>query len=246
MRRYRNLFRVASLLLLLLPGGAWADGKPEIKSSDLLIVAQGKTARVVLYGDNLAPKELTVSGKLLGGKLLEAKDTDGMAKQRGGRQVTLELSASADCLPDYYDLTLTNPDGAKVTVQAAVVVPMAAERDVKRPCGTFAQAMPLEGVSCAVSGTLPGDSTDTFRFYAKAGETWEIRLLAGRVGSSLDSMVRLRDATHICHALAAGDEKRDRRLLFRVPIEGVYYLEVTDAEGRGGTGFAYRLTLRKM
>jgi hypothetical protein len=128
-----------------------------------------------------------------------------------------------------------------------VVAPAQAELEVKRPNATFAQAMPLpvEAASIAVAGALPGDTADLFRFEAKTDETWEIAVLAGRAGSPLDPIVRLRDARRVPLALAAGDEKKDRRLTFHAPADGTYFIELTDAENRGGPTYVYRLTLAR-
>lgn len=223
--------------------------KPEVKGASLLALRAGQTATVFVYGDNLAPTAITAKPPLVV-KMGEIKDTDAeTAKARGGakKQVAVEVSAPADCPPDVYDLILVHEGDQKPTARIAIVAPAGTELEVKRPNATFAQAMPLpaEAASVAVTGALPGDTADLFRFEAHAGETWEIIVLAGRAGSPLDPIVRVRDARRIPLALAAGDEKKDRRLTFRAPTDGVYFLELTDAENRGGPTYVYRLTLAR-
>jgi hypothetical protein len=44
--------------------------------------------------------------------------------------------------------------------------------------------------------------------------------------------------------LSAGDKKKDRHLVFRAPSDGVYYIDITEAEAKGGAGFDYRLTVK--
>lgn len=224
--------------------------KPEIKGTSLLALRVGQSATIFIYGDNLAPTAVTTKPPLVV-TLGEIKDTDAeTAKARGGakKQVAVVVSAPADCPPDVYELILVHEDDQKPTARVAVVAPAPSELEVKRPNATFAQAMPLpvEAASVAVTGALPGgDTADLFRFTARAGETWEITVLAGRAGSPLDPIVRVRDARHIPLALAAGDDKKDRRLSFHVPSDGAYFVELTDAENRGGPTFVYRLTVTR-
>ena len=105
--------------------------------------------------------------------------------------------------------------------------------------------MALPGSSIAVLGQLDGDTADVVRFEGKAGETWDISLLSSRGGSLLDPILRVRDNRHMSLALSTGDKKKDRRIAFHVPADGTYYVEITEAEARGGAGFDYRLTLNR-
>ena len=225
--------------------GAEAQGKPEVKSVSGLAVRVGQSAKLVVYGENLAPREVKVNKPPLAVKLLEAKPTEGETKARGGTQVTLEITAPPRCPLDTFEIALVHDKDQKPVVLVATVEDWGEEIPVKRPNGSPMQAMPLPASPTTVVGSLNGDSADYFRFETKAGETWEITLLAGRAGSDLDALVRVRNARRISLAMAGGDEKRDRRLLFRAPAAGRYFLEVTDAEMRGGPRFLYRLTLRR-
>jgi hypothetical protein len=57
-------------------------------------------------------------------------------------------------------------------------------------------------------------------------------------------VLRDRDSHHITRALTAGDKKKDRHIVFHVPADGDYYIDITEAEARGGGGFDYRLTVK--
>ncbi len=105
--------------------------------------------------------------------------------------------------------------------------------------------MLITSKSVAITGTLDGDTADVFKFEAKTGETWHFSLLSGRGGSSLDPVLRLRDDHHVTLLLSAGDKKKDRHLVFRAPADGAYYIDITDAEARGGGGYDYRLTVHQ-
>lgn len=221
---------------------AHGQGKPEVKATTPLGVPAGKTVKFVVYGENLAPKEVSIKAPLKV-KLGEAKATEGESKAKGSRQVEVEVTVPGDCPAQSYELTLTQTDNQKVTAQVPVVEAAAHELEVKKPNNTFAQAMVLSGTSVAVSGNMEGDQPALFRFEAKTGETWEISLLAGRGGSALDAIVRVRDGKRLARTMSAGHPKKDRKIVFRIPADGSYYLEVGDSQGRGGKNFTYRLLL---
>jgi hypothetical protein len=205
-------------------------------------VRAGRTTTVWVYGENLAPKEAAVPKPAVV-QIREVKAAEGEAKKWGARVVALEITLPEKQPLENIELTLTQPDGQSVKTPLAVVENTADEITTKRPNHTFAQAMPVEGTSLSVLGTLEGDAHHLFRFEAKEGERWEIRLLAGRAGSALDAIVRIRDSRRIALQLSAGHPRRDRRLTFRVPMTGTFYIELTDAQGRTGANFAYRLIL---
>lgn len=227
---------------LVAPFVVYAQGKPEVKATSPLGIPAGKTVRFVVYGENLAPKEVSVAAPLVV-KLIAAKATEGEAKAKGNRQVEVEVVVPADCLRANFELTLTQPDNQKATAQVAVVESVEKEVEVKKPNNTFPQAMLLSGSSVAVTGNLDNDMPALFRFEAKAGETWEIAVLAGRGGSTLDALLRVRDGRRLARGMSAGHPKKDRRITFRVPADGGYFVEVGDSQGRGGKEFAYRLSL---
>jgi hypothetical protein len=232
-----------ALCLALLVQVAGADApKPEIKSYLPLGLRAGHTTTLQLYGANLTPKSVSAGKPQVGVKLVGAKATEGDAKTRGARQVTLEVTPPRDPALNAVELTLTQPDGGKASVTVPVLEEVAVETTVKKPNGNYAQAMPLPGPSIGVTGTLDGDTPATFRFEAKAGETWDFTLLAGRAGSALDALMRVRDRKHLSLALAAGNPKNDRHIRFRAPADGPYYLEIVDDQGRGGPTFTYLLT----
>lgn len=253
-RYQRALLRFPLLLLCLLGGaGSWvkadppkpAAPKPEIKSVAPKAVAAGHTVTLLIYGENLTTKEITVAKLPVKAKILDLKTTDPKLKLPGSKLVSVELTVGADCPPESAELTLVQADGTKVTTPLAVVENVVQEIVVKKPAETFKQAMPVPGPSVAITGQLNGNVPDLFRLDAKAGETWNIVLAAGRMGSLMDPILRVRDSRHIPLALSVGDKKKDRRLVFHVPADGTYYIELTEGESKGGAGYDYRLTLLK-
>lgn len=250
----RTLLSLLLLFLCVCPLATAQENKdkpkPEIKGLSSPWLRPGQTVSIVVYGENLAPKEAGfVKGGLTAKVSGTAQPTEGEDKKRGGQRLSVEITVPAACPPDVYELTLTHENNVKPTARLAVLEPAAVELEIKRPCATFAEAMPLlpvqKGVVAVMGALANGDAPDTFRFEAKAGETWEIRLLAGRAGSPMDALARVRDRRHFPLHLSAGDEGKDRVIAFRAPRDDSYYIEVSDAEGRSGPTFVYRLTLRR-
>ena len=97
----------------------------------------------------------------------------------------------------------------------------------------------------------PGD-TQVFRFAGHAGDTVVAEVYARRLGSPLDSLLRLRDSAG--HVLAWNDDYEDPRagllthqadsyLSFRLPGDGAYSVQVSDAQGHGGDDYHYYLRI---
>ena len=93
---------------------------------------------------------------------------------------------------------------------------------------------------------------DVFRLEGRAGEVVVAEVFARRLDSPIDSILKLTDSQG-CE-LASNDDYQDRaagltthhsdsRLDVCLPLDGVYYLHLGDAQGRGGEAYAYRLQL---
>ena len=240
--RILSLIVLAILLSFLSFRYAVDPPKPEVKSIEPLGIPAGKTTRIVLYGENLNPKTLSIKSPITV-KLIESKATDEKTKAKGTRQVVLEAVVPANCPRDSFELTLANPDGTKTTAMLPVVESVVVEVPIKKPASAFEQAMPLPGPSVAITGQLDGDAPDLISFTAKTGETYDLTLLAGRGGSQLDAVLRDRDSRRLSRALSVGNKKKDRHISFHPPVPGLYYIEITEAEAKGGAGYNYRLTI---
>ncbi|MBI4859298.1 MAG: pre-peptidase C-terminal domain-containing protein [Candidatus Riflebacteria bacterium] len=111
-----------------------------------------------------------------------------------------------------------------------------------------AQAITLPVV---VSGTIgqPGD-VDLFRFHGRSGDQVVAEVIARRKGSSLDSLLRLLDASG--RVLAWNDDHKeldagllthhaDSHVSATLPADGEYFVRLTDAQHHGGAGLRYDL-----
>lgn len=113
-------------------------------------------------------------------------------------------------------------------------------------------AMPVP-TSAIINGRIdkPGD-VDFFKFEGQAGQEIVAEVLARRLGSPLDSVLRLYDSSG--KQLAENDDTEDRaqgllthhadsRISLKLPSTGTYFLQLADTQAKGGAEYAYRLRL---
>lgn len=112
------------------------------------------------------------------------------------------------------------------------------------PNNEITQAKTVE-LPCALNGRIEtaGDA-DLWSFSGKKGEAWLFDLRASRLGSELDGVLTLLDATG--QTIATADDlangQTDCMLNVTLPADGVFALKVEDRlRSRGGPAFAYRL-----
>jgi hypothetical protein len=97
----------------------------------------------------------------------------------------------------------------------------------------------------------PGD-WDVYRFRGLAGQKFVAEVIARRLGSPLDSFLRLTDAKG--KQLAANDDFEDKAaaltthhadslLMATLPADGDYYVHIGDTQGAGGPEYGYRLRI---
>ena len=99
----------------------------------------------------------------------------------------------------------------------------------------------------AVDATTDELAFDFYSFDAKKGDTVSIDIVASRMGSKLDPVLRVLDAQkrEMAFCEDASGAARDCRLQFRPPASGEYVLEVRDIAYGGGPEYFYRLRLGK-
>ncbi len=96
-----------------------------------------------------------------------------------------------------------------------------------------------------VSGVVvhPHES-NYLRFSAKAGTTYQIRLLARQFGSPLDATLAILDASgkELVRLDDVGQD-RDPMLSWKAPADGNYFIAISDFHHQGGEGYRYLLRL---
>ena len=97
----------------------------------------------------------------------------------------------------------------------------------------------------------PGEAA-YFRFDGRAGDEIVAEVSARRLGSPLDSVLKLTDAAG--KQIAFNDDfedpgaglithQADSLISCRLPAKGNYFLQLTDAQGKGGPDYGYRLRI---
>lgn len=126
------------------------------------------------------------------------------------------------------------------------------EKQEMEPNDVPEQATPVS-LPCVINGEVGvrGD-VDVFAFRGRAGEIVTAEIHARRLGSPLDGLLRLTDASGV--VLDWNDDHEDREmglcthhadpyLSVALPQDGVYRLQLLDSQGHGGEEYAYRLRI---
>jgi hypothetical protein len=222
--------RKAWLLSVLFAAQSAVAQSPALHRVVPLGISPGKTNEVRLVGERLTEITDIWSG------VPELR----IVSTNGGRLFITPPKDAAGLL----SLRVATTNGVSdVTMFVVDDLPAALEHGTNKSVKT---AQPLAR-PIAVDGTTDELSFDYYRFNAKKGETISIEVVASRIGSRLDPVLRIIDlAGHelaFCEdAVGAG---RDCRLQFRVPATGEYLAEVRDITYQGGPQYYYRLRLGK-
>lgn len=160
---------------------------------------------------------------------------------------TVSLTPGGPAAPHHESLSLETAEGLTGRVRLAVNTwPELKEENL----GGWFTRTPLVPLPVVINGRIeaPKDA-DRYRFQARASETLVAEVQARRLGSPLDSRLRLLNARG--DVLATNDDTEDKgaglyahqadsHLAFTFPAAGVYTLEVADTRGHGSPAHAYR------
>ena len=126
------------------------------------------------------------------------------------------------------------------------------ERSEQEPNNTLQKAQAVK-LPVILNGRIDraGD-WDVFKFEGRAGEEIVAEVVARRLDSPLDSILKLTDAAG--KQLAVNDDLEDKgagllthhadsRIAFKLPLNGMYFVHLGDAQGKGGVDYGYRLRL---
>ncbi len=165
------------------------------------------------------------------------------------KEETAEVELSGWNLPEDARRITLPPEGEKAEISAfhpevANSVPL---RRVEHT------ALAEEAVSgpirrpVTISGRIDSPSqVDSFTFEANQGESIVFRADARSLGSPLDPVLRVADATDKTLAEQDDNSKHpDPTLTFKARADGTYTVSIRDLHGRGGPRFFYHLTVKE-
>ncbi len=203
---------------------------------------RGKTVEVTVSGKEFqGASGVRLSGTGVNAKVLQVVNPTTV-------KAALEIAPNAE--PGQRDLRLVTPGG--VTNRLRFFVGELPEINETEPNTERSQAQNLDALPVVVNGQVLERDRDYYRFSAKAGQVLVIRLegrrvlpyLPDTVPGFLDGCLTLFDAGG--KAVASADRFRfdpDPLLIYPVPQDGQYTLEVSDILYRGRADFVYRLTI---
>ena len=202
-------------------------GEATLASATPLAIEPAKTTRVVLSGTAFsAPLRVWTS--------CEAQVAVVSVEPT---QATLDITPGAGVSPGSVGLWVATAEGPTDAISMLVddlpsVVDNAANHQRE-------QAQPINPM-CGIDGTSDGPLSDFYRIHAQAGQRIAFEVHAHRLGSAMDPVVRLLDASGKPILLIDDQEgSPDSRFAFEFKHEGDYLVEVFDS--RFATGGRYRL-----
>lgn len=168
-----------------------------------------------------------------------------------GEMVTLEITVAATAAPGQRELRLLTPLGLTNPLRFEVgAFGEVCEREPNDPKPGVAPPPQIAGLPAAFNGQVfPGD-VDRLRFHARSGQSLVVEVqaralipyLADAVPGWFQPVLSVFDPQG--KELAYADDFRfrpDPVLLFRVPADGDYSLEIRDSIFRGREDFIYRI-----
>lgn len=221
-------------LTLSLVGRTFAQ-EPVVNSTSPGAVIPGTTVNLQVNGGNLA-----IAKKLWTSFPGESSLTEGIEKNgENPAQVTFKVNVPADTPCGIHAMRVVTDKGVS-PLRFLIVDDLPAIASVGNNT-TLATAQAIS-VPTAVDGAVPNLGWQFFKFPVQASQRLSIEVMARRIGSGLDPMVRLLDARG--RELAFNDDtpglNGDASLVYTFKDAGEYVLEIRDIKYGGG---AYRLRI---
>lgn len=226
-------------VVVALSNSAFAQAPvPSIGSTSPQAVAPGQTADVKIRGGNLnAPTQLWAS---FPAEATLPADIAGNGTNAG--EITYRLKLAPETPVGIYGVRVATAQGVSNLKLIAVddLPSVAQTKPNSAPANAQALTLPV-----AVDGYVDSLSRDYYKFTVAAGQRISVEVLGRRLGSPLDSMIRLLDSKG--RELAYSDDApglgSDSMLSYTFKDAGEYLLELRDIRFQGGGNFLYRLRI---
>lgn len=232
---FRRLFVPGLLIGASLVTVAEAQS-PSIGSLSPQAVKPGQSFDVTIHGGNLA--EATQLWTSFPCEAVLSPDVPDNGKKSD--QVVYRITVPAEVTPGIHGLRVVTNKGISGLKLIAVDDLPTVARQGNNVSPSAAQPISLP---VAVDGTMGALERHYYRFQAGDGQKLSFEVLARRLGSPLDPMIRVLDAAG--RELAYSDDEpglmADSQLSYTFPQAGEYLLEVRDIRYQGGGNFFYRL-----
>ena len=232
--------------LLLVLAAASLGAQPVITDLQPRGVQKGRPFTLTLTGRNLG-EGAKIRSSMPGTFTLLAPEHAGPMEE--GRYATFLVEPAGDLAVGAYPIRVETPDGiSNIQLLAVGTFPEYLE-DESRPGAlansndTIETAQPLPPAPLTLNGALQGPERDVFRIQAKSGEKQVFEVEARRLGSAIDPVLEILDASG--KTLARSEDAPllglDARVAVTFPREGYYYVVVHDSRYSTQTANFYRL-----
>lgn len=227
--------RALLILQFFVPAGE-AAAAPRVARADPPAAIAGRTLEVTFHGEGLADAlSLWTSFPC---EAVVAPATDGA----GGRSVTFRVTVPQGVPPGI--------GAARVgTLQGVSNIVLLLVDDLASARCAGANAAPDSATPLTTPGAIDGvcadESSRWYSFEAGAGERIDVEVVATRLGSALDPLLRILDPSGRV-AILCDDTPGlapDLRIGFTAALAGRHLLEVRDASHGGGPEHSFRLRL---
>lgn len=176
------------------------------------------------------------------------------ARMQGWNLVGAEMALPGkDAGAGLYRIAASKAGVASNEVRYAVdTLPECVEKEGKEGNDSPAKAQKI-ALPVIINGRMNRpDDWDVFRFEGKAGQKLVAEVVARRLDSPLDSVLKITDAAG--KILAYNDDHQDlgagvnthhadSYLMLELPADGTYYVHLGDTAGNGGEEYGYRLRI---
>lgn len=229
------------ILAFLLGASLWSlpavAQPPTLSHLSPSAVAAGQSTDVTCYGANLAGASTAWLG-LPGAQIELSPGIEGNGMQSD--RVVYRVTVPAEAAVGIYGLRVATGQGvSNLRLLLVDDVPTVDDGGTNKSHDT---AQPLS-LPVAVDGACEPESYDFYRFTAVTGQRVSVEVFARRLGSALDPVIRLLDASG--RELAYSDDELaigvDCRLAYTFESSGEYVLEIRDIRYQGGGAHRYRL-----
>jgi hypothetical protein len=243
---YTSFFRVFPLLAAIVICGAhFANAQPPQPVATFVFPAgaqRGATVEATINGKDFQ----NASGVRITGPGVTAK----IVQVVNPNAVRLSIAVAPDAEPGERDLRIVTPGG--ISNRVRFFIGTLPEINEVEPNNERDKPQQLAALPVLVNGQIVERDRDLYRFAAKAGQTIvcevQARTLLGflpdTVPGFLDSCLTLYDANgKILASVDRFRHKPDSVLVYTIPQDGEYTLEIRDVIFRGRPDFVYRLSI---
>jgi hypothetical protein len=226
----------AAIAVLTLCVASMAAGQPALTAVSPLAAAPGKTTELVITGAKL-DQPLKVWSSYPGAQI---EAVPGDPNQKGKTQLTLKVTLPADAPCGIGSLLVATNEGLSDQLFFAVDdLPSIADNGNNHAAETAQEV----AVPAGIDGTSDGTVFDYYKFAAKANQRLSIEVVANRLASDFDPVVRLLDPSGRELVLLDDDLSlgADCRMSYVFPADGTYVLELRDNRYKAGGRYRMRI-----